>query len=267
MPAYRPGSRLHVPRPGPAPVPGPAPPYPARRRRYRTAAARTRSAHPGPAARQGRRPAPRRGRAPGTGDHRPGRRGSPTWWAPTDCATDAAARPGTRRPGSRARRRRKRGRQRGRQADDVHAAGGRLAVVGQGRAAGDHPGRVPVHVGPMLFQQLFAQPHRAGPIAVVAEELHAHSLDHHAGDRTTPQPIAEAPVTPPLRTSRSWSLRVTAPERLLVAETRDWCYRQDDVPHRGRSGRSPTNVPMHKHTVVYVECWAITGAANYVKSG
>jgi hypothetical protein len=51
----------------------------------------------------------------------------------------------------------------------------------------------------MLFQQLFAQPHRAGPIAVVAEELHAHSLDHHAGDRTTPQPIAETPVTPAVK--------------------------------------------------------------------
>ncbi len=67
------------------------------------------------------------------------------------------------------------------QADDVHAAGGRVAVAGEGRAAGDHLCLVPVHVRPVLFQQLLAQRQRAGPVAVVAEELHAHSLDHHAG--------------------------------------------------------------------------------------
>jgi hypothetical protein len=62
------------------------------------------------------------------------------------------------------------------QVDDVHAAGGRFAVTGERRATGDHLRRVPVHVRPMLFHQLVAQRHRAGPIAVVAEELHVHSL-------------------------------------------------------------------------------------------
>jgi hypothetical protein len=32
----------------------------------------------------------------------------------------------------------------------------------------------------VLFQQLLAQRQGAGPVAVVAEEFHAHSLDHHA---------------------------------------------------------------------------------------
>src|SRR5215813_1962422 len=68
------------------------------------------------------------------------------------------------------------------QADDVHAAGGRVAVVGEGRAAGDHRRLVPVDVGPVLFQQLLAQRHGGGPVAVVAEELHAHSLAYYAGD-------------------------------------------------------------------------------------
>jgi hypothetical protein len=62
------------------------------------------------------------------------------------------------------------------QVHDVHAAGGRVTVVGEGRAAGDHLRRKPVHVGPVLFQQLVAQRRGAGPITVVAEELHAPSL-------------------------------------------------------------------------------------------
>src|SRR5215472_10682808 len=93
------------------------------------------------------------------------------------------------------------------QADDVHAAGGRPAVAGEGRAAGDHLLLVPVHVGPVLLKQLAAQRHRTGPVTVKAEELHARNLDHHAGDlhhrgmaamprrtqayRTTPQPTPE----------------------------------------------------------------------------
>jgi hypothetical protein len=62
------------------------------------------------------------------------------------------------------------------QVDDVHAAGGRFAVGGEGRAASDHLLRVPVHVGPVLFQQLVAQAEGAVPVAVVAEELHGHSF-------------------------------------------------------------------------------------------
>jgi len=59
------------------------------------------------------------------------------------------------------------------QGEDVHAAGGRVTVSGQGRAAGDHLRLVAVHVGPVVFQQLVAQRHGAGPVAVVAEEIHA----------------------------------------------------------------------------------------------
>ena len=69
------------------------------------------------------------------------------------------------------------------QVDDVHAAGGRISVVGEGGAAGDHLRRIPVHVGPMLFQQFIAQCHRAAPVTVVAEELHATSLDLDTGHR------------------------------------------------------------------------------------
>src|SRR5262249_19889208 len=60
--------------------------------------------------------------------------------------------------------------------NDVHAAAGRVTIIEQGRAAGDHLRLIPVHVGPMLFQQFVAQRHRAGPVAVVAEELHAPVL-------------------------------------------------------------------------------------------
>ena len=63
--------------------------------------------------------------------------------------------------------------------DIKHAAGERIA--GEGRAAGDHLRLVAVHVGPVLFQQFLAQRHRAEPVAVIAEELHADSLNHHAG--------------------------------------------------------------------------------------
>src|SRR5215813_13907376 len=175
-----PGSGWHVPHPGPAP--GPTAPCPTSWRRRRTAAARTRSARPGTPARQGPRPGPRRGRAPGTGYHRWGRRGVPhgapqqvappaQQHVPVDAGLVARLVEGERAGGSGIG-----------QADDVHAAGGRVAVVGEGRAAGDHRRLVPVDVGPVLFQQLLAQRHGGGPVAVVAEELHAHSLAYYAGD-------------------------------------------------------------------------------------
>ena len=49
-----------------------------------------------------------------------------------------------------------------RQVEDVHAPGGRVAVAGEGRAAGDHLLLVPVHVRLVLFQQFVAQRHEPG---------------------------------------------------------------------------------------------------------
>ena len=56
--------------------------------------------------------------------------------------------------------------------DNVHAARSRFAVVGEGRAPSDHLRRVSVHVGPMQLLQLFPECRRAGPVTVVAQEVH-----------------------------------------------------------------------------------------------
>jgi hypothetical protein len=107
----------------------------------------------------------------------PAARGSPALSPPAWCAAGAPARPGTHAglvaglvEGERT------GGSRIGQAGDVHAAGGRAAVPGKGRAAGDHLRRVPVHEGPVRFQQLAAQRSGAGPVTVGTEELHTRSL-------------------------------------------------------------------------------------------
>ena len=140
---------------------------------------RRRSARPVRAARQGRPPAPSRGRAPGTGCRRWGRRRSPTWRAPAGCATGGAARHGTRLPVVRLVEGERAGGGGTGQAENVHAAGG-SAVAGQGRAAGDHLRLVLVHVRPVLFQQFVAQRRSTGPVAVVTEELHANRISANA---------------------------------------------------------------------------------------
>ena len=165
-----PGSGARVRRPGPAP--GPAPPYPARWRRCRTTAARTRSAHPGPAARKGRRLAPCRSQAPGTGYHRSGRRGSPTWCAPACCATGAAARPGTHQPGSRAPRRRTRGRQRDRAGQRCARCRWACRHRGSGRGRSSAPRTCPCRTGALPATPLAAPQSRAG----------------RGGSRRTPRP-------------------------------------------------------------------------------
>ena len=64
-----------------------------------------------------------------------------------------------------------------RQGDYVHAADWGIAIGAQSRAARDHLCLVPVHVGPVLVLQFLAQRQGVGPVTVVAEELHANSLD------------------------------------------------------------------------------------------
>lgn len=56
--------------------------------------------------------------------------------------------------------------------ENVQAASEHVSVAVEGRAAGDYHCGVLVHIGSVLFQQLAAQRHRAGSIAVVTQKLH-----------------------------------------------------------------------------------------------
>ena len=90
----------------------------------------------------------------------------PNWQAPKTYQWSLSRAPGTRRRG---------GGGGVRQVEDVHAAGQR-AVAGEGRAAGDHRGGEPIHVGPVLLHHPAPQRRRSGSVAVVAEELHGRSV-------------------------------------------------------------------------------------------